>query len=131
MLFGKIIILNGAQWLVDTDGQRFEVEQNVFTRGEYYAFEVDEDDRATDLVPAADALLKTGIRPETMSFYCRIDDDGNSVEEPDTSFGRCDVCGERGTLVSCVVLTTDDAVIELQVGDWLVGGVLGKLAGCF
>jgi hypothetical protein len=74
-----------------------------------------------------ETLAIDGIRPETFSFY--VDADGN--DQPDTSFGVCDLSGERGALVGCRALNKDGEIVFLEVGEWLVGGHLGRLAGAF
>lgn len=68
-------------------------------------------------------LLKSEcIRVETISFY---------VDDSEASFGTCDLTGERGNVVQCSALTIHGDVYHFEAGDWLVHGLLGKLAGAF
>lgn len=74
-----------------------------------------------------EALDERGLRADTFSFY--VDAEGN--EQGDVSFGVCELSGVRGDLAGCVCLDTDDNLIFINVGTWLIHGHLGRLAGAF
>ena len=73
------------------------------------------------------ALKELGLRANTMSFYV----DENGEENSDTSFGVCELSGIQGNLVGCTVLDEDGNIVFIEIGEWLVCGHVGKLAGAF
>jgi hypothetical protein len=73
-----------------------------------------------------------GLWGSTISFFSTYDAEKDEcVESPDFSFGECDISGEKGNLVNCHALGDDGRIHNFQAGDWLVGGVLGRIAGAF
>jgi hypothetical protein len=72
-------------------------------------------------------LNKLGLLANTFSFYV----DENGEEQGDTVFGTCEISGIRGDIVGCTCLDKKGNVVYIEVGEWLVGGALGKLAGAF
>jgi hypothetical protein len=72
------------------------------------------------------ALKELDIQANTISFY--TDTEGSELE---SSFGTCDLSGERGDIVPCIALNSEGKVISFEAGTWLVHGHLGKLAGAF
>ena len=76
-------------------------------------------------------LEENEVNPNTISFYATLNENGDTVDAPDTEFTTCDISGKLATCVNCVALTTDGTLIEFQARDGLVGGALGRAAGAF
>jgi hypothetical protein len=103
--------------------------------GAYYSYDVNEDDDAVDLKDAATALLEYGIQPSTGSFYSvghvDSDDDEEPWEDVEAFYGQCQLTGLQGDVAPCQYLDSENKVIDIEVGTWLIHTVLGKLAGAF
>lgn len=68
-----------------------------------------------------------GLNVDTLSFY--TDECGDDVD--DTEYGVCDISNKRCMVVTCTCLDDNRDIVELQISEDLVGGVVGKLAGAF
>ncbi len=66
------------------------------------------------------------VNPKTISFYTTKDG-----ESPDSQYSTCDITGETCSVADCIALTLDNEVIDLQISENLIGGIIGKLAGAF
>lgn len=129
MMLGKLVRKNGEYFVRDltTEDLHHVPDASGLTLFGYYSFEVNEDDDATDLKPAADALRDYGVNPEFGSFYCT-----EECDEAEAFFGTCELTGMKGSIVPCRYRSADGSeVVTLRVGEWLVGSVLGSLAGAF
>lgn len=82
--------------------------------------------KANDLMDVEQWLIDQDVDERTISFYCNADGDS-----PDSNFGRCDISGLKGSVAYCMALTNTGEVLEFSAGEWLVGGVLGRIAGAF
>ena len=76
----------------------------------------------------AKILKEMGVRPETVSFYVHEEDPDVSTEP---FFGWCDISNVQGNVATCSALDTGGNVVFFDVGEWLIGGALGSLAGAF
>ncbi len=73
-------------------------------------------------------LLKhQDINVNTISFYTNAAGDDCS----DSFFSHCDLTGELTMVSTCSALNMHGQVVEFDVDDNLIGGVLGKIAGAF
>lgn len=76
-------------------------------------------------------LASSGVNVHTISFYSVGGAVDGEAEEAEAFFGTCEITGVRGNVVPCQALDADGELISFEAGDWLVHGVLGKLAGAF
>lgn len=135
MNLGKLIRRNDGVFIKDLTNETRHyvpsyIEGTDLKLGEYYSFEINENDDAVDLVPADKALSDYGIQGSTGSFYT-VKNENDDAEEAETYFGSCELTGMRGDIVPCLYLDTEGNVVEVNAGTWLVHSVLGKLAGAF
>jgi hypothetical protein len=127
MNIGKLVKGIGGTFIKDlSSGDLHHVDSNEFKVGEYYSYEINENDDAVDLLHAAEALIDWGITPDTGSFYCTADDD-----EAESFFGTCELTGIKGNVVPCLYRSPKGDIVQCEFGDWLVHSVLGKFAGAF
>ena len=134
MNIGKFIRRNGTffiRCLTTKELHHVECSEGAFSLGEYYSFEINENDDAVELTHAADALQAYGIQASTGSFFTVRNEETNEPEEAESFFGTCELTGMKGDVVPCLYLDTDGNVVSVEVGTWLVFTVLGKLAGAF
>jgi hypothetical protein len=139
MNIGKLVKRHDEYFVRDltTDQLHHATATQALRLGEYYSFEINEDDDAVDIVAAADALLAYGIQASTGSFYNTLKEedpeasDADEADEAEAFFGTCELTGMRGSIVPCLYLDTYGNVVVVQAGEWLVHSVLGKLAGAF
>lgn len=136
MNIGRLIKKHNELFIKDLASENLHHVENVtseLVRGEYYSYEINENDDAIDLIPAHAALKEYGIRADTGSFYNELNDEDPSADpiEAESFFGTCELTGMRGDVVPCLYLDTDGNVVRVEAGTWLVHSVLGKLAGAF
>lgn len=72
-------------------------------------------------------LAEMEINPNTISFY----QDRDGLDDHDTFLSTCDVSGEETMCAGCWALDSNGDPVYFEASEFLIGGILGKLAGAF